>query len=671
MSVQNYRERTTQTQESQLLTFNSEFRQLRYGDKKPLITRDLPDADEDPFSPPAGDFLLRGGVLQPLRSATDAVRLTKYFASVEGLLFTAKQNTLAQGPAISKAVGNFLKGQGLEIKTNREGVYVPTSTILAASLGANNGIHLNKQGLNPFSLTDGDGGRSAAQGNQDGGILSFLNNLGGGRPFYLGENIVGGADGNENALYKRLQSEVGEFDENGLFIPPSSRDFRGIRQNRREESIDSSRKVDINTFGYATSPSGAFTAFGNSNYSSSRANRAEYNALINDDGFFIRNANEYNGRELLSASRAVDLSFTRKPVVGGASNAFADSDLSLQTDIDQLNTDANAGGEGILPSPDNTITGVDRNILNSTINTPTGSGFFRPDFRSVKYQNQFRGPDYERQNIEQRVGFDSGLAGDKSDYQAGKMQGNTTTHADKVNFSPIYRSGLGPDSSRVKTEVNDLVKFRIAAVDADNPSNSFYMHFRSYIDSFQDNYSSQWDAQRFMGRGENFYKYQGFDRDIALSFTVAAQSKPELMRMYHKLNYLASNLMPDFTTAGYMSGPLVRLTVGGYLYEQYGFIQSLNYQVPQESPWEIAIPSSGVDENNNTIPFSDPTVKEMPHIIQVTGFQFKPIHNFIPRKQQLGVTSGNGVGRFGRERYIALSNGFAHADGYKETNYNG
>lgn len=677
MSVQNYRERTTQTQESQLLTFNSEFRQLRYGDKKPLNTTNLPKADEDPFSPPAGDFLLRGGVLQPLRSTTDAVRLTNYFASVEGLLFTAKQNTLAQGPAISKAVGNFLKGQGLEIKPNREGVYVPTSTILAASLGANNGIHLNKQGLNPFSLTDGDGGRSAAQGNQDGGILlSILNNLGGGRPFYLGENIVGGADGNENALYRRLQSEVGEFDENGLFVPPSSRDFRGLRQNERVESFNSSRKVDINVFGYATSPSGAFTAFGNSNYSSSRANRAEYNALINDDGFFIRNANEYNGRELLSASRAVDLSFTRKPVVDGATSTFLENLASepVKTDYQQEINETQESGF----ITDNFLSKRDREGIDqlTQVHGAGQRGDFerlKLDFRRVNDSN-FKGVDYNEHNIEDRVGFDSIKSpnvADISDYQAGKMVGGSRTVADKVTFSPIYRSGLGPDSSRVKTEVNDLVKFRIAAVDADNPSNSFYMHFRSYIDSFQDNYSSQWDAQRFMGRGENFYKYQGFDRDIAMSFTVAAQSKPELMRMYHKLNYLASNLMPDFTTAGYMSGPLVRLTVGGYLYEQYGFIQSLNYQIPQESPWEIAIPSSGVDENNNTIPFSDPTVKEMPHIIQITGFQFKPIHNFVPKKQQLGVTSGNGVGRFGRERYIALSNGFAHADGYKETNYNG
>jgi hypothetical protein len=74
-----------------------------------------------------------------------------------------------------------------------------------------------------------------------------------------------------------------------------------------------------------------------------------------------------------------------------------------------------------------------------------------------------------------------------------------------------------------------------------------------------------------------------------MSFTVYAQSKAELIPMYKKLNYLASTLAPDYTSAGFMRGNLVRLTMGGYLYEQPGFISSLTYDIPQEAPWEISI----------------------------------------------------------------------------------
>ena len=61
--------------------------------------------------------------------------------------------------------------------------------------------------------------------------------------------------------------------------------------------------------------------------------------------------------------------------------------------------------------------------------------------------------------------------------------------------------------------------------------------------------------------------------------------------MYQKLNYLASSLAPDYSKSiGYMRGNLATLTVGGYFYEQPGIITGLSYSVPEESPWEIAIP---------------------------------------------------------------------------------
>jgi hypothetical protein len=184
------------------------------------------------------------------------------------------------------------------------------------------------------------------------------------------------------------------------------------------------------------------------------------------------------------------------------------------------------------------------------------------------------------------------------------------------------------------------------------------MHFRAFIDSFSDSYNASWGNVRYLGRGENFYNYNGFDRTISLSFTVAAQSKQELIPMYKKLNYLASNLAPDYSPFGYMRGPLVQLTVGGYLYEQVGFITSLAYDIPNDSPWEIGINDAGDN---------DPSVKELPHRINISSFSFTPIHNFVPQKQGLGFNSlglndsSDGatgfVTRYGLQRYIALTAG--------------
>jgi hypothetical protein len=136
-----------------------------------------------------------------------------------------------------------------------------------------------------------------------------------------------------------------------------------------------------------------------------------------------------------------------------------------------------------------------------------------------------------------------------------------------------------------------------------------------------------------------------------MSFTVAAQSKPEIMEQYKKLNFLASNLAPTYSDFGYLGGPLVELTMGGWCFNLPGFITSLTLTIPQESPWEI-----GIDDNGNF----DNSVKEMPMICRVI-MSFTPIHKFRPEKQvndYQGKPDGEGfVDKYGPQRYLALENG--------------
>ena len=217
---------------------------------------------------------------------------------------------------------------------------------------------------------------------------------------------------------------------------------------------------------------------------------------------------------------------------------------------------------------------------------------------------------------------------------------------DKINAQPMY-DGTGPNTTLA---VNDFCKFRIAAINNDSTDGSaVYMHFRAFIDSFNDNYNASWEPVKYAGRGENLYNYAGFDRQINLSFTCMAQSKAELIPMYKKLNYLASTLAPDYTNAGFMRGNLVRLTLGGYLYEQPGFITSLTYDIPQEAPWEIAINAEGG---------GDGSVKELPHMIKVSNLLFTPIHRFLPQKPNDANNPD--------EKYIALANALGSQGNYSD-----
>ncbi len=216
---------------------------------------------------------------------------------------------------------------------------------------------------------------------------------------------------------------------------------------------------------------------------------------------------------------------------------------------------------------------------------------------------------------------------------------------DKITAMPMYE-GVGPNTEYA---INDLCKFRIATIN-NNESNgsAVYMHFRAFIDNFDDNYGATWNQVQYVGRGDSLANYGGFTRNINIGFTVAAQSKAELIPMYKKLNYLASTLAPDYTDAGFMRGNLVRITMGGYLYEQPGYLTSLSYTIPQESPWEIGINEKGE---------YDESVKELPHIITVS-LAFTPIHNFLPQK-------GN-VANSPDQRYIALADAFNSRGNYND-----
>ena len=185
------------------------------------------------------------------------------------------------------------------------------------------------------------------------------------------------------------------------------------------------------------------------------------------------------------------------------------------------------------------------------------------------------------------------------------------------------------------------------------------MHFRAFINNFSDAYNANWSGIKYMGRGEELFKYGGFSRKLSLSFTVAAQSKPELMAQYKKLNFLASTLAPDYGGeggSGYMGGVLTTLTMGGWCYELPGFISQVSLEVPQESPWEIAIPATERDADTGNPIYSDKTVKEMPHICNV-NMDFTPIHTFRPELQDNKYNGPHSeVSEYGKQRYLQLTN---------------
>ena len=618
-----------------LVNLKTDLKSLKYGkDRKgggdsgqPYIKSSIPDG----LTSSSPDFLLRNGYLNPVSTINDVSRLTQMLfdlKSPNGLLFIAKQNLLSRTAVKTEASKGVIN----------DGIYTPLSTLSQAGVVSLGG-HLNKQGINPFEQT--------------------------------------GAYSNNDALYSVKIKYTQPINENRL--------------NQLYSQYITVKNESINILSYSGGPNSDL-GIGTTNIRF--ASKEQRTGVNNPNGNEIK-SNTYQTSRLNSR-----VSLTKSPL--GVSfewfntTGYDDSvSYPLLTtgggytyELDTITSVYSPKAAGTFPTTTDRIFDNGTLVYNqeqleaasSNINEARSTTTFTPktqDFRAELRKNLTtstvisNAPSYnvaDNQTVEGRI-----LAGDPGNRTRKNLisytKGSGIGPVDKINALPIYRSQWVTPDDGLK---NDLVKFRIAAIDGDDPKFKTFMHFRAFIDSFSDSYTGDWNSTKYLGRGESFYNYTGFNRTISLSWTVAAQSKEELMPMYKKLNYLASNLMPDYSNSGYMRGPLLQLTVGGYLYEQVGFITSLTYEIPQESTWEIGIDDKGGE---------DRSVKELSHIIKVQA-SFTPIHDFVPAKQsltfddQLLATVKNASGSditvskgfangYGPERFIALSVG----SGSQNNNY--
>jgi len=278
-------------------------------------------------------------------------------------------------------------------------------------------------------------------------------------------------------------------------------------------------------------------------------------------------------------------------------------------------------------------------------------------------------PNYRNSNIEKRLHYRSGgEKGNILDYTKGKRDNQgALLNSDLINMSSIYKS----QTPSTKSQLKDIIDFRIGVFDnssireGQNYIDKSWLHFRALLDKFSESYKASWKGREYMGRGEKFYKYNGFDRDISLSFNLVAFSKQELMPIYKKLNYLASTLSPYYSPEGYMSGNLIQLTVGNYLWEQPGFIESISIDIDDSTPWEINLGLDGKEE-----PDGSTVVRQVPHRIKVS-MKFTPIHRFRPQIQSIDSKSQpqfeEDVNEFGKQKYISLQKeDNSYLDGYQQ-----
>lgn len=587
-----------------LLNLTTDLKSLRYGkdrigggsSKEPFITKSIDSTPGDTGGP---DFLLRANTLQ--HTADDTSRIFQYLKSPKGLQFAAKQNLLSRSAVRSQASNGPIN----------EGIYLPTST-LAQTTVISAGGHLLKQGINPFADTSTKGANTGI-----GIIDSILNaSLPLSAPFYA----------------KKVTSE------------------QSIKENRLTQLVDYKLGIAKQTSNQSNSFLDSLLSGGVGGFAG---------GLLNN--LLAKSPSAGQKANSISLNKDEILRYDGGP---GSLLGVGQTGLKRVTNTQEYEELNDFKGKYYLLNYSDIIGRQSGNWIK-------GGAVTLPDFRQNLMDSQKAGTpknilstsvDYAgRSKLETRVHL--GDPGRKNrnltNYNIGADPSAKTPFAgalDKINALPIYSSNNVVNSLNGLNIKNDFVKFRIGILDNNSISEKKkYIHFRAFIDSFADNYTATWNAEKFMGRGENFYRYGGFGRTISMSWTLAAQSMDELIPMYQKLNFLASSLAPDYSEFNYMQGNIAYLTMGGYCYEQPGIITSLGLSYPEQSPWEIDLDSKEGANDGGV------KTKELPMIMKVGSFNFTPIHNFVPRIQQNsfdGQKEGNArfVSAWGKEQYIALRN---------------
>jgi len=218
----------------------------------------------------------------------------------------------------------------------------------------------------------------------------------------------------------------------------------------------------------------------------------------------------------------------------------------------------------------------------------------------------------DESNYQKNVGKNTVLR-DFRQKGTGGASSYTTKDVSKKGSTTKLKNEAGTNVERNE----EMIPFTFTIVTPDNfAANPPTLHFWAFLDTLNDNFNATWNGQRYVGRGESFYHYGGFERKASIGFKIAGSNYEELEMYYKRLNKLASTTAPTYDTSGtFMRGTYVRVNIGTYFYNQPMLINSVGITWDLATPWEV-----NVDLEDKI---------EVPHVLSV-ALDTTVIHDFTP-----------------------------------------
>ncbi len=189
------------------------------------------------------------------------------------------------------------------------------------------------------------------------------------------------------------------------------------------------------------------------------------------------------------------------------------------------------------------------------------------------------GTDYTRKNVEIVDGIDV-RPNELNRYSINQYAYDGT--GDKVNLIPY---GNKTEREITTSENSDFVPFRFKDV-----NNNKYIIFRALLSGITDNMTPEFAAERYVGRPDQVYVYQGTNREISFTFDIYPKTRQELPVLWEKMNYLVGLVYPSWAPSGGglgMIAPFIELTIGDMYKDTPGFLSQLSLTVQDGTTWEI------------------------------------------------------------------------------------
>ena len=606
----------------------------------PSIVTDLPGVEDERshvgplsglFNNPIGNFIdgvsdgfVRGGLqFAARRSLEDTKRIGKFFLSANGLGFVANQVALQRtnpiiqetaGDGLIGKIGSFLEGAiGTDLGVgNINRTYNPLNTLAQIPISVT-GKHLDRAGLLPFRPEKGKYQYVVKNsGNSGKGTSAY--DAKGNRLLFLGQ-------------------------QTGMFKLMADADSDGI-----PDFLDPDSAGDLPLIGPANKPSplvkiGSFVTKAKDAISGGM-NKIKSALGLPSSADLPPVLYEYPGgpgslygvgdttiRRYTDTKSAID-PFTgqlkRIPALIQYTNSYLKDKGGKPAYIKNKLNPTKASKSAIPPYQGDHSVGLSK----ADLTKPRSFGDMNSDYRHA-YISKFQNIKHTTgKHIRREQRFQTGDPGASFNFwRDGAIDVNTKNDItiDKINALDILKTGDGTNNSLDHSDIKDMVRFHIEAINTDNPLQAETMVFRAFLDDWSDDYTGNWNAMKYNGRGEEFYTYDGFKRTTSFSFKIAAQTRYELKPLYRKLNYLVSQTAPDYKNMR-MRGNFVKISIGDLMDRTPGIITSVGLKWQKDYPWEIAIEGG------------DTEMLQLPHCLDVS-VKFTPIHSFVPQK---GKRDANG-----------------------------